>query len=177
MIEILPTENDDSDFTLIVEKILKSFIQNLEPMEIYIFKIDHWFDFKWRAFTGKMVGVLGSWNNKELRIPPFIPDRVEEQLYFQRENKTYIKKEAYDLHIYQTSSNNITGKRKLVTSSEPRFFLWFSGDTKNTLRGSLMIYQIKKEDSFTLYVSFLRKENWQIYKTDGISRKEVLALI
>jgi hypothetical protein len=177
MIEILPNGNDDFDFIQIVEKILNGFIQNITPKEIYIIKIDNWFDFKWRAFEGKILGAVGSWNEKELRIPPFIPDRVLEQLYFQKVNNAYEKQDRWDLHIYQSSSSNITGKRKLVAFGGTRMFLWFSGNTKNTLRGSIMLYQIEEENSSTLYISFLKKENWQVYKTDGISRNEVLALI
>jgi hypothetical protein len=56
-------------------------------------------------------------------------------------------------------------------------FVWFSGNTKNSLRGSIMIYQIKKEAKYSFYVSFLKKDNWQIYKTDEISRNEVLSLM
>ncbi len=40
-----------------------------------------------------------------------------------------------------------------------------------------MIYQIEKEKESSWYISFLKKEKWQIYKTGGISRNEVLALI
>ena len=176
MIEIQPTENDDIDFIKIVERTLNSFIQSSEPDEIYIVKIDHWFDFKWREFAGKLVGTVGFWN-KELRIPPFVPDRVSEQLYFDKVNGTYEKQDISNLHIYQSSRNNITGKRKLISTSNPRFYFWFSGNTKVALRGSIMLYQIEKENEYSWYVSFLKKENWQIYKTDGISRNEILAFI
>lgn len=177
MIEILPIQDDDSNFTVIVEKILNSLIHNYSPKEIYIFKIDNWFDYKWRAFAGKAVGAVGIWNEKVIRIPPFIPDRVLEQLYFQRQDKTYEKQNVPNLHIYQGSSENITGKRKLVAFGDTRMFFWFSSNTKSTLRGSLMLYHIENENSYTFYVSFLKKKTWQIYKTDGISRQEVLALI
>lgn len=40
-----------------------------------------------------------------------------------------------------------------------------------------MIYQIKKQAKYSFYVSFLKKDDWQIYKTDGISRNEVLSMI
>ncbi len=177
MIEILPSEKDDSEFILIIEKILKNFVQSHLPKEVYVIKIDSWFDFKWRAFMGKYLGAAGFWNKEQLRIPPFIPDRVLEQIYFQKLNEEYVKRVHADLHIYQTSSNNITGKRKLVTSSGSRLFCWFSSNTKNTQSGSLMFYHIKPEDSDTFYVSFLKKKNWQIYKTDQISRNEVSNLM
>lgn len=160
----------------LVENVLNSSVQISKPNKIYIIKIDHWFDFKWREFAGKLLGAVGYWN-KELRIPPFIPDRVLEQLYFEKVNGSYEKQDAAVIHIYQSSGDNITGKRKLISTSGVRLSVWFSGNTKNTLRGSIMLYQIGKVNQNTWYVSFLKKENWQIYKTDGISRNEILAFI
>ena len=177
MIKISLDDNDDSEFLETVEKLFNRLIQSHLPSEIYLIKVDNWFDFKWRAFEGKKVGAVDSWNEEELKIPPFIPDRILEQSYFEKLGEIYKKLNIPDIHIYQTSSNNITGKRKLKAYSRTRLFGWLSGNTKNTLRGSLMIYQIEEKTSPTFYVSFLKKENWQIYKTDQISRNEVLNLI
>jgi hypothetical protein len=178
MIKILPDKNDDSNFIQIIENILNGFIKNISPEEIRIIKIDTWFDFKWRAFAGKAVGAVGFWNEKVIRIPPFIPDRVLEEIYFEKFENTYHQQDnAGFIHIYQGSSENLTGKRKLVAFCGHRMFFWFSGNTKNTMRGSVMLYQIDKENSATFYISFLKKDNWQIYKTDQISRKEVLSLM
>lgn len=177
MIKISSNDNDDSEFLETVERLFNGWIRNHAPDEIYLIKVDNWFDFKWRAFEGKKVGAVGSWNEEELRIPPFIPDRILEQSYFRKLNEVYENLDVPDMHIYQTSSDNITGKRRLKAFSETRLFCWFSGNTKNNLRGSSMIYQIQGKASPTFYVSFLKKENWQIYKTDQISRSEVLHLI
>jgi len=176
MIEILPGDNDDSGFTVIVENIINKTIENVTPDEIFLTKIDNWFDFKWRAFSGKTLGAVGVWN-KELTIPPFIPDRVLEQSYYQKSNESYVKQVGHYLHGYQSSGENIGRKLKSYSFAPTRMFVWFSGNTKNSLRGSIMIYQIKKEAKYSFYVSFLKKDNWQIYKTDEISRNEVLSLM
>jgi hypothetical protein len=174
MIEVLPNDIDDSEFTQIVENIVNGFIQNHTPKEIYIIKIDNWFDFKWRSFAGKILGVAGV-RSKELIVPPFNPSRVLEESHFQKFSKTYEKQNASDIHFYQSSEENLS--RKLRYYSDSSMFFWFSGNTQNTFRGSIMIYQIEKERENSWYISFLKKEKWQIYKTDGISRNEVLALI
>jgi hypothetical protein len=176
MIEILPNENDDLGFTEIVENIINKTVENIAPEEIYLTKIDNWFDFKWLAFSGKLAGAVGFWND-ELTVPPFIPDRVMEQSYFQRLNETYVKQVGHKLHGYQSSGENIGRKLKSYSFARTRIFVWFSGNTKNSLRGSIMIYQIIKEAKYSFYVSFLKKDDWQIYKTDEISRNEVLSLM
>lgn len=174
MIEIKLVENDDKEFIEIVEKLLNTSIKSTFPNEIFIVKIDNWFDFKWQSFSGKTLGLVSVWH-KELRIPPFIPNRVLEQTYFKRFDGTYVEQKFGDLHIYQHSDANFNRKISLISNSA--LFLWFSGNTKNTLRGSIMLYQIENELNNSCYVSFVKKGNWQINKTEDISRNEVLALI
>lgn len=177
MIEIRSDDFDAAEYVRIVENYLNNFIRDVAPDEILVVKIDNWFDHKWRNFAGKFLGAVGFWNETVLRIPPFIPDRVVEQRYFEKHGDEYQERERAGLHIYQSSGENITGKRKLVAFGRKRLLFWFSGNSKNALRGSLMIYRIEKENSSTVYVSFVKKENWQIYKTDGISRQEAKSLI
>lgn len=176
MIEILPDDNDDLEFVAIAENVINKTVENISPDEIYLTKIDNWFDFKWRAFSGKLVGAVGFWN-KELTIPPFIPDRVLEQSYFQKSGNSYAKQVGQYLHRYQSSGENIGRRLESYSSARTRIFVWFSGNTKNSLRGSIMIYQITKDVKYSFYISFLKKDNWQIYKTDEISRNEVLSLM
>ncbi len=175
MIPIVPDNNDDPCFIKIVEKFTNTHVENLNPDEVYVIKIDSWFDFKWRDFSGKIMGAIGMWDKENLRVPPFIPDRVVKQVYFVKEKNNYEQYEVADLHIYQDSSNNITGNRRLVAPLGTRLFFWYTGNTSETLRGSIMMYHVEKEDHCTLYVSFMKKNEWQIFKTDGISRNAVLA--
>ena len=174
MIEILPIENEDLDFIGIVKKILNTSLQSYIPNEIFVFKIDNWFDFKWQSFSGNTMGAVGVWHN-ELRIPPFIPNRVLEQKYFKRFGETYNEREYGNLHVYQQSDANFNRKITLVSNSG--LFLWFSGNTKNNLRGSIMLYQVEDQTENSWYVSFVKSHRWRIDKTEGISNNEVLALI
>lgn len=135
MIEIITKENDDKAFTDIVENILNETIENVAPDDIFLTKIDNWFDFKWRAFSGKLVGAVGVWNS-ELTIPPFIPDRVLEQTYFQKLSNSYLNQSGSFLHRYQASGENIGRKLESYSFARTRLFIWFSGNIKNSLRGA-----------------------------------------
>lgn len=172
MIEILASENDDKDFVQIVERIFNAGLKLGNPEEVFIIKVDHWFDFKWLAFSHKTLGALGVWS-KPLRIPPFIPNRIIEEIYFQKIANDYKWEVSDPLHIYQTSENN--AERKLKCQSA--YFIWFSGDTKNNSQGSLMVYSFEKDFQKAWYVSFVKNPAWQIYKTDKISRAEVKSMI
>lgn len=175
MIEIVADQNDDSEFIGIFENITKYYVKDLAPDEMYSIKIDSWFDYKWRNFQGKVLGAFGVRNEDQLVVPPFIPDRVVEQHFFEKEDCSYIPKEVPALHIYQNSGENVF--RRLKGTNRTRLFVWFSGNSKVNSRGSVMIYRIGKESNHTIYISFLKKDEWQIYKTDGISRSEVLSLL
>jgi hypothetical protein len=135
MIEIISKENEDEKFVQMIEQIVNVGINFTKPKEIYIIKIDNWFDFKWLGFIGKTLGELGMWNNEELRIPPFIPDRILEQSYFHKTGENYFKQKAPNLHIYQSSGNNITGKRKLVSTLETRLFFGITETPKIQYKG------------------------------------------
>lgn len=172
MIEILPGENDDKSFTGLVKQILNVGVNLGEPEEVFIIKVDHWFDFKWLTFSHKIFGALGVWR-EPLRIPPFIPDRIIKEVYFQKIGKGYEQTSSNSLHIYQPSENN--ARRKIKRQSA--IFAWFSGETENNSQGSLMIYTVSENFQNAWYVSFIKKTDWQIYKTYKIAKAEVKAMI
>ena len=172
MIEIESSKNDDKNFIELVQQILNVGINLGQPEEVFIVKVDHWFDFKWLTFSHKILGAVGVWN-EILRIPPFIPDRIVEELYFEKVGKDYEKRISNPLHIYQPSENNT--RRKIKRNSA--LFVWFSSETTVNTQGSLMVYFFAKDFQKAWYVSFIKKAKWQIYKTDKISKAEVKAMI
>jgi hypothetical protein len=172
MIKLLPTKNDDKNFVTLIEQVLLYEVSFTQSEDIFITKIDHWFDFKWRGFSHKIFGEMGVWRDP-LRIPPFIPDRIIEEIYFQKTGESYVQKDLYQLHIYQNSAEN--AERKI--NSKSAVYIWFSGDTSNNSQGSLMIYKFAQDSQTSWYVSFIKKTDWQIYKTDNISKAEVKAMI
>ena len=173
MIELTPSRNDDKNFVALVGQILLSEVNFSQPDDVFITKIDHWFDYKWRGFSHKIFGALGVWREEFLRIPLFIPDRVAAEAYFQKVGKCYGRNDLYRLHIYQNSAEN--ARRKIKRRSA--VYVRFSGDTLNKSRGSLMVYRFEKDGQHSFYVSFIKKSVWQIYKTDNISKAEVKAMI
>lgn len=172
MIEVIPKEDDDNEFIKIVEQILMVGVRLSQPEEVFIIKTDHWFDFKWREFSHKIFGALGIWRNP-LRIPPFIPDRIIEQKYFQNNGIEYQELDSNPIHIYQPNENNSQRKIKRKSSH----FIWFSGQTTANSQASIMVYIFSQEYQNSWYISFTKKSSWQIYKTDNISKAEIKSML
>src|SRR6188508_2895229 len=84
MIPLVPAENDDAEFLLLVQRIASGAISALELGEVYLVRIDNWFDHKW-------LGWRSPWRHKQiekLRIPTFTPNRVRSEQRFDWESET-----------------------------------------------------------------------------------------
>src|SRR3954469_13136765 len=78
MIELAPTDAEDLEFLSLVQRIANGAISALRVQEVYLVHLDNWFDFKWLGWWSK-------WERegiKELRVPPFTPNRVLSQKHF-----------------------------------------------------------------------------------------------
>ena len=78
----------------------------------------------------------------------------------------YLKINAPSVHVKQPSKKNL--HRKLKNSIDSGLFLWWSSNTVNNLKGSVMAYVQIEEKSSSWYASFEREPDWRINKTKGI---------
>lgn len=173
MITIQPLEGDDSAFIQIVESAVYSLLEAKGPEQVILINIDNWFDFKWRDFSGKLLGALGTWNISQPRIPPFIPSRVVSERGYKRDDLSYVEKGDTHYHGYRSSGENITTGQ---IRSNSLLMIWYSGDTLNSHLGCLMVYDFTEVSPKTFYLSFSKKEKWKVHKTYGISRAEATEL-
>src|SRR3954462_10448639 len=107
MVAIAPMKNEDERFLALVGRIASTTIRDLRPTDVFVTRIDHWFDHKWLGFSGK--GLLGR-HSKRLTIPPIMPDRVlSHRAYsFDAVAGSYQIARVPPLHRYQQSSQNLT---------------------------------------------------------------------
>ena len=157
------TVKDDSQFISIIKNIITNILEQRKPEEIYIFKLDNWFDHKWLNYSG--LGVisdtgedevkLGEFRKRKTTIPPFNPTRIVSSKYYLL-NKVNIYQEQSmpkQIHRDQQSQQNI--HRPIKDQTNSGIFFWYSSNTRNNQRGSLMTYIIKDENIDTWYASFL----------------------
>jgi len=50
MIELRDEDEIDSGFIPIVERTLQTALERNHPRELYVVKVDGWFDYKWQGF-------------------------------------------------------------------------------------------------------------------------------
>lgn len=177
MLSVIPTSQDDTSFVDFVFRILNHTARTRQPSEIYLVRIDNWFDHKWFRFSGKSLGAVGWWKNKFM-LPAFSPQRVMEQRHWrlaEPSNAVYEGAETKPLHIQQSSNQNLHRYLRQVTDSG--MFIWYSGATSINGRGSLMFYGIQQEAEDGWYASFLKENEWKINKTHNISKNMLLTLL
>jgi len=177
MFALNTTKRDDPEFVQIVSRILESAARLYSPKQIYVVQIDHWFDHKWKAFSGKVLGAVGVWNDR-LTLPPFSPGRVMSQLHYEADasgDGGYTLGPAAPLHINQMSDANI--QRFVNRNIKNGILVWYSCDTAAADAASVMLYRVKDERTEEWYASFKKKETWAVNKVEGISRREFSAML
>jgi hypothetical protein len=177
MITLTGSEQDDPSFLDLVGRVLHGAIKCYKPVELYVIQIDTWFDHKWKYYSGRVGYCQNRWLDP-LTPPPFSRNRVKSQLVFElseAEPFVFDPKKAPALHIFQNSPDN--SHRRLKTITPSGLYLWYSGNTAEVDRASLMIYSIHGEQNLGWYASFLKRGDWKVGLTKGISTSELLHLI
>jgi hypothetical protein len=175
MLSIVPIKKDDASFLVLVEIIANGTIHQFHPADVFLVRTDHWFDQKWLAFSGQVLGAVGV-ATRRLTIPPFVPNRVVSQDAYALDEAagSYVHTEAPLLHLVQTSRENLTRFIDRITKSG--MFVWFSGGTQQASTGSIMVYVVAGDSQSAWYASFHRSTTWQVNKVSGLSKNELLHL-
>jgi hypothetical protein len=169
MIELVHTENDESAFLLLAQRILNGAIAALQAREVYLVHVDNWFDHKWLGWWSK-------WKHKELqelRVPPFNPNRVRSQKHYVWDGNSLrwtFTGEGEPLHVRQPGRPS--SRRRLDGFSKSAAFIWYSGNTLKNGAGSVMPY-LSSAEGYAWYASFTRGERWKVDEGFKITRREL----
>ena len=164
--------NDHPQFISNIEIFIQASLDKWKPTDLYLTRIDNWFDDKWIKFSGTYIHELSIWQHEEVTVPPFHPNRVIDCSYFRLEKGSYKAREiARPLHIYQASTDNLN--RKIADFTENGLFIWYCGNSRINKRGVLMGYLLKDQECYTFYISLTADKNWNVHKSIGIPSREV----
>jgi hypothetical protein len=167
--QIIPDPNDASDFVAIVNQITSGLLDRDAPSSLILIKVNNWFGFKWRNFSGKGLGVVPVWKHN-LTVPPFVPSRIVSQRRFAA--PLYEEIDCGEpVHLRLPSREAM--KRPIAEVAPGAAFVWFSGNSKITGRGSLMAYLPGKDSYSSWYAGFSHRERWAVEKTQGIKRGDL----
>ncbi|HEY5447555.1 MAG TPA: hypothetical protein VIQ54_02355 [Polyangia bacterium] len=167
--------NDQDDFAFIV--IARNIAYNVwarsEARALTIVKIDSWFGPRWHKFSGKVLGALGL-RLTPLRVPPFIPSRVVSHWTFKARGYKPTWERPH-LHAWIDSESNLLRKFEDVSPDAPA--IWFSGNTKASGRGAVMVYARDRLETYGWYSGWVKKDDtWLPTQLRAISRNEVREL-
>jgi len=191
--EILTKQNDDPGFVELVKHVIAGSINDGFPNTIIVIKIDNWFDHKWLGFSGRgrvgfgfygdylvdMDTALDEFRQDQITLPPFSPRRVIEEYYFQREasgNYSVRDPRPY-LHERKLAPSSQNLHKRIADRIDSALLVWFSSNTKQNLRGSLMIYEVKGTDVYPWYAELAKEKEWGVLQTKGITPDQVQSLI
>ena len=176
MIELIEEESDAPQFLHRVQAVMIGAVRVSGCKQVHVVKIDNWFSSKWTHFSGKALGLVGIWN-RELTLPPFVPNRVvEERRYLaDPESGEYrLVETAPKLHRRQEGDANIHRFASRIAPETALF--WYSGNSRVNGRGSFMAYLPTPEDYEAWHVDLREDKQWQPGRMVDITARLLAAL-
>lgn len=179
---------NDPDFVGLVSRACSAELNAKAAHEVFLVRIDNWFDVKWLNFSGEGRVAFGwytglSYNPdtsldefRQLKktFPPFSPNRVVAEYYFTREeNGTYSPHEGSFVHSQERGQSSRNLHRRVAAFSDSALFVWFSSKTKVNGRGSLMVYRANGTRVTSWYSSFSKENEWRLLRTERIGREQL----
>jgi hypothetical protein len=186
MIVEIPTKNSDNNkFLAAVSSLIATMVAEKKPNDLYVTRINKWFDHKWLGYSGKGrvkfegfppidTALDAIWRDK-LTFPPFNPKQIGQQLYWRRrDDGTYGGVEDTKwIHKWKLQSSADNLNNRVVEFSDSGLFVWFTSNTESNTHGSVMIYQVDGKDVTGWYASFRQENDWIVDRTKGIDKKTV----
>lgn len=171
---IVADTDDAPEFVGLIERICLGILDRYSPKEFVLVKIDNWFGSKWLGFSGKALGALGIWHKGEIRIPPFIPNRVLSQRRFS--GTTYKEVDVGEpVHKFIRSMHAL--RRKASLCAPETCLAWYSGNSAISDRASLMVYVPSSEGDWAWYAGWQKSGSWVIRESWDIKPEQITQLL
>ena len=180
--------DDDVSFVHGFCRLVSDAARQGKPSEVFVVRIDNWFDVKWFGFAGKAkVGIVTGiasidtevqpfWKKRaDITFPPFVPNRVLEQLYFRNEADSYVQvvDDARFVYAGEPRRSGYNLQNRVLDFSPSAMFIWFSSKSATNGRATVMYYHAHDGKLNAWYASFVRDDGWHIDRVRNIE-KEVI---
>ena len=189
-LQILTNTTDDPQFVELLKHVISQLVGDEFPEQIFVMKIDNWFDHKWLNFAGigrvrfddfrlEIDTALDEFSQDKVTFPPFTPNRVIGEYYFLRNERGEFlpSLKAPFVHERKLAPSAENLHKRVIDFATSALFLWVSSNTKLNRRGSLMVYEVKGQDVHTWYMGLSKEDDWKIAQTKGIARDQAVSLI
>jgi hypothetical protein len=169
-------ESDAPGFVAEVEQVIYGVLREFSPKLLVLIKVDNWFGSKWTSFSGKALGILGTWH-RPLAVPPFVPNRIVSQKRFAAPDYVEIDPgEAINVSLPSMKAM----KRKISVVAPETAIVWFSGNSQKDGRGCLLAYIPTRhtvDSHWQWYAAWKSDKTWELNETLNIKRADVLRLM
>lgn len=179
---------DDPGFLEIVELFVWQFSAGLKPEDLFVIRVDNWFDRKWLGFSGKVphtftygdglvafAGTQPIWSRKgapsETTFPPFVPNRIVRETHLKAADG-WVSRTSHSerVHSLEKVPSRTNLDRKILSLFKDALFIWFSSKSEANGRGTIMIYHVGDGNRGGFWSSYLRKERWQVDRALYVDR-------
>ena len=109
-----------------------------------------------------------------IRIPPFVPNRVVSQRRFAGPSYEEIDSGK---PIHKRIPSSLALLRKAAAAVPGAALVWYSGDSKATGRGALMAYVSVGASYWPWYAALETGEPWRVTETWDIKREDLASLM
>ena len=166
MINLFVDKNDNQEFTSKLTRFIINYSVKINPTEVFIIRVDNWFDKKWLNFSGTVMHEVSVWDSDEISVPPFHPNRILKTTKYNFHNGIFEEvDENVELHIFQSSSNNL--KRKFKSICKNGLFIWYSSNSEVNGVGAVMVYKVNEQEVNNFYFSLAKQNEWEPKKVLG----------
>ena len=170
---IQPGPTDAPEFVAAVNRVIDGLLRDSKPQSLVIIQIDNWFGQKWLGFSGVAMLQLGVWKHT-LTIPPFVPNRVVSQCTFPGPSFSEIEPGE---PIHRRVASRVALGRKASEVAPGSLLVWYSGNSANTERGSLMAYIPEGNSYRNWYAQWQNANDWHAIQVDGIKLPDLMRLM
>ena len=179
--------DDDLEFVAAMDHFIGALAEMYDRPELYVVRIDNWFDHKWLRFAGKTKSIyaqVGSsvimcapavWKSKtKTTLPPFTPKRVVAQNHFVV-GDTHVEMAGLQkpLHAQYKQPSHLNLNNKLLSVSDSGLFFWLSSHSADSGRASLLVYHTHGDKVGGWYASFAKSDRWKLNRVKGAKRDGV----
>ncbi len=187
IVDIAVRTGDDERFLTAVNGLVARIIEELDPDELVVTRVDKWFDHKWLGFSGRgRVGLDGwpGWRvdvaldeffQDHLTFPPFAPGQTEVELSLESRDGIGLKQGPLKRPLLSPkrghSARNL--QNRVSERSNAGLYVWFTSHTQPNGRGAVMIYRSRDGAADGWYASFAADREWRLGQCKGISRETV----
>ena len=178
---------DDTQFVQAMDCFIGALVEIYDRPELYIIRIDNWFDHKWLGFAGRfrtiylhigkktIMAAHSIWKTEEkTALPPFSPTRDMVQTHFKAgfgQTKRDFPKQLLHQAYKQRSTVNL--HNLLLSFSGCALFLWLSSGSATSGRASLLAYHTREDKVAGWYASFVKSDHWKLNLVKGANRDGV----